>query len=76
MFAESDALSVLDVMEIKETIEEAYHLKPKETRAFILDSYGYSTTEIQDAMGVTERTVYRYIRTATNLLRNLWFSSY
>ena len=72
-FGSTGEVSVQQKIELKETIEAAFKLKPEEVKAFVLKHHGFSNPEIQETLKVSERTVRRYITEATALIRDIWF---
>ena len=72
-FGATGEMSVQQKIELTETIEEAFKLKPEEVKAFVLKHYGYSNPEIQERLKISERTVRRYVKEATALIRDIWF---
>lgn len=71
-FGSLDEMSVQERIEFRESVNEAFNRKPEEVIAFVMDSYGYTNSEIQKRLKVSEKTVRRYIKTAANLIREIW----
>ncbi|MBR0379548.1 MAG: hypothetical protein IJH62_03205 [Mogibacterium sp.] len=74
-FGSLDEMSVQEKNEFRESVEEAFKRKPEEVRAFVMDSYGYSNSEIQEKLKISERTVRRHIKAAAALIREIWLES-
>lgn len=72
---DNSGLSILQRIELKETLTEAARILPAEVMAFCMLMEGYSKPEIQEEFKKSEATINRWIIKATNLMREIWFNS-
>lgn len=73
--SDNSGFSIQQHIELKETLLEAASTLPAEVKAFCMLMEGYSKSEIQEEFKKSEATINRWIIKATNLMRDIWFSS-